>query len=83
MQRSRKNLAPLVSALALALGAVPAATLAQAQDAPVRAGNPCAGNPCGGAKRRARADNPCAGNPCAGTKRRSRAEDNPCAGKSR
>ena len=82
--KSGSSLAPLVSALVLALGAVAPATSARAaEDAPVRAANPCSGNPCAaGAKRRERGGtNPCAANPCAGSgKRRSRAE-NPCAGK--
>jgi hypothetical protein len=86
MKRTRNTVAPLVSALALALGAVPAAVHAQAAETPARAANPCSGNPCAGAKRRSRADNPCAGNPCAGKSRR-RADNpcagNPCAGKSR
>jgi hypothetical protein len=87
MKRTRNTLAPLVSALVLALGTVPAAAVAQSAEKPARAANPCAGNPCAGSKRRSRADNPCAGNPCAGSKRRSRADNpcagNPCAGKSR
>lgn len=87
MKHPRNTLAPLVSALALALGGVPVAAVAQSADTPARAANPCAGNPCAGSKRRSRADNPCSGNPCAGSKRRSRADNpcagNPCAGKSR
>ena len=80
--KSRTTLAPLVSALVLALGAVAPATSARAaDDAPVRAANPCSGNPCAaGAKRRQRAANPCSGNPCAaGAKRRDRSASNPCA----
>ena len=80
--KSGSSLAPLVSALVLALGAVAPATSARAaEDAPVRAANPCSGNPCAaGAKRRQRAANPCSGNPCAaGAKRRERGGTNPCA----
>lgn len=87
MKHPRNTLAPLVTALALALGGVPVAAVAQSAETPARAANPSAGNPCAGSKRRSRADNPCSGNPCAGSKRRSRADNscagNPCAGKSR
>lgn len=83
MKRTRNNLAPLVSALAMTLLSVPVASVAQPAQVPARAANPCAGNPCAGAKRRSRADNPCAGNPCAGKSRRRAGSENPCAGKSR
>lgn len=84
MKRTRNALAPLVSALAMTLSAVPAVATAQSAETPPRAANPCAGNPCGASKRRrAAAENPCAGNPCAGRSRRRGAGENPCAGKSR
>jgi hypothetical protein len=85
MQGSRKNVGSLVSALAMTLLTVPAATVAVAADAPAKAASPCAGgNPCAASKRRSRADNPCSGNPCAGSRKRGAAdESNPCAGKSR
>jgi len=84
MKRTRNTLAPLVSALALTLAALPPATAAESGESSTRAANPCSGNPCGGSKRRrASAENPCSGNPCGGSKRRRATAENPCSGKSR